>query len=195
MAITLAGKLSIKAINGSRGTFSVGDLVTEIGNFRVKDALLDEFDPGSYQGQFVIGSIYPASYTWRGKVSIEVRAKIIEMFLDGFEHEQTHTPLPSDELDPIDEEIEAKPQQHPEKSVPIQTAKAQGAPETVGCAKAPQQFEKQPIFNAELQAIIDDGGPVKLDPTVDRALFRQQRDVLKAMGFRFDASAQHWIKS
>ena len=35
-------------------------------------------------------------------------------------------------------------------------------------------------------------GTVKLDPTVERDVFRRQRDALKQLGYRFDAKGQIW---
>ena len=61
------GTLTVKKIHGAKGAFSVGDLVTEVGTFKIKDALLDQFEEGRYQGTFAISSIYLSSYIWRGK--------------------------------------------------------------------------------------------------------------------------------
>ena len=72
MPISLPGKLRIKRINGSNGSFCVGDLETEIGEFRVKDAVLDQFDEGVYTGQFWIQQIFPWSYSSYGRMVIEV---------------------------------------------------------------------------------------------------------------------------
>jgi hypothetical protein len=44
------GTLTVKKIHGAKGAFSVGDLVTEVGTFKIKDALLDQFEEGRYQG-------------------------------------------------------------------------------------------------------------------------------------------------
>jgi hypothetical protein len=48
------------------------------------------------------------------------------------------------------------------------------------------------LFDAETHGLIEAGKAVKLDPTVDRGLFRAQRDALKGHGYRFDASTQMW---
>ena len=36
---------------------------------------------------------------------------------------------------------------------------------------------------------------LKLDPTVDRNVFRKQRDRLKAIGYRFEPMGQQWIRN
>lgn len=197
MSVTLTGVLSIKSVQGSRGAFSVGDLSTEVGNFRIKDALLDEFEAGQYHGRFVIGHIYPSSYTWRGKVSVEIRAKLLEVLLD-----EAPAPMPAastanfeHEPDPIDEAPQAPSSEATAKqtSTVDATTLPAVAPE-FGSDEVPAG-DSDGLFDDALQAIIDAGGPVKLDPTINREVFRKQRDALKASGFRFDAAAQHWIKA
>ena len=83
MSISLPGTLRIKRINGSHGPFCVGDLETEIGEFRVKDAVLDQFDEGTYAGQFWIAQIFPWSYTAYGRMVIEIRAKLADLQIEG----------------------------------------------------------------------------------------------------------------
>lgn len=193
MSITLEGRLTVKSILGSRGTFCVGDLVTEVGNFRIKDALIDEFDPGTYRGKFIIGSIYPFSYTWRGRVSIEVRAKLLEIFLDDEDKSDPATDLVSTapepvEVDPIDEiTVVHTPVVSPRSDENAESSKA--------VSTEPLKGKDNELFDAELLALIEAGGPVKLDPTVDRQQFRQQRDALKSAGFKFVSSAQHWVRN
>lgn len=201
MSITLTGVLSIKSISGNRGAFSVGDLSTEVGNFRIKDAFLDEFEPGQYKGRFVVSSIYPYSYVWRGKVSVEIRAKLLEILLDeeaevasGSETSVPESHGVDAEPDPIDE-----PAPVPAPAAVPKPAAARPARNVIPTTSAERtetpSSDTPSIFQQEIQEAVDAGGPVKLDPTVDRLVFRQQRDALKALGFRFDAAAQHWIKA
>ena len=76
--VAVKGTLIVKWIAGRNGEFAVGDLRTPIGEFRVKDALLDQFDEGEYQGIFWISQIYAKSYEYRGRITIETRASIAE---------------------------------------------------------------------------------------------------------------------
>lgn len=49
------------------------------------------------------------------------------------------------------------------------------------------------VFGAELTELIKARQPVKLDPSVDRALFRSQRDWLgKRLNYSFRAASQTW---
>lgn len=46
--LKLTGHLTIRTIDGRNGPFNVGRLLTEIGEFAVKEALLDQYEPGRY---------------------------------------------------------------------------------------------------------------------------------------------------
>jgi hypothetical protein len=196
MSIIIHGVLSVKSIQGRNGAFSVGDLRTEIGEFRIKDALLDEYEQGQYTGRFVINSIFPHSYVHQGRVSIEVRAKLQEILLD---EADVSAPLPVEvpERDPLDEDS-SKPVAAPspplavlESTVTSGDLAESAKPSTAGSADSPSLS----IFDDEVQALIDAGvDMVKLDPTVDRNLFRRQRDALKALGYTFNPAAQSWTK-
>jgi hypothetical protein len=51
------------------------------------------------------------------------------------------------------------------------------------------------LFGDEIAAAIAAGEPVKLDPSVDRAVFREQRTVLRQeFDYDFKASSQTWYK-
>lgn len=73
--IKLSGSVHIRSIDGRNGSFNVGRLTTEIGEFAVKRGI-EEFDPGAYSGEFTISRIYPASYVIGGRSIVEVRADI-----------------------------------------------------------------------------------------------------------------------
>lgn len=183
----LNGTLSIKRIHGAKGAFSVGDLVTEVGTFKVKDALLDQFEEGRYQGVFTISSIYLSSYIWRGKAMTDIRANLVDIQLDeAMESTPDAVPLP-EEPDPIEEEV-TRPQALPAAEATVVVVNPAG--HQVDVDPALEAMVK--LFGAELGLKAWKGEEVKLDPTVDRGLFREQRDRLKELGYRFDAKTQSW---
>lgn len=177
MSIQIQGTLSIKAVNGRSGSFCVGDLITDIGTFKVKDAILDQYSAGEYDGTFVIDEIYPSSYTWRGKVWVEVRAKLSAIHVD-------NQPEETPDVEALPEAVEPDPAD--EATIPMPAPQ----PAAVEHQEAPDA--EHSLFDTETQYLIEAGKPVKLDPTVDRGLFRAQRDALKGHGYRFDASKQMW---
>ncbi len=61
--ITIPGQLAIKTIHGRNGDFNVGRLATSIGEFVVKNAELDQYREGKYDGDFVIVEIRPPRTT------------------------------------------------------------------------------------------------------------------------------------
>ena len=56
-AIRVRGSLVVERKSGRRGNFNVGELTTAIGIFDVKDTVIEQFEPGSYTGDFLIRSI------------------------------------------------------------------------------------------------------------------------------------------
>lgn len=182
--ITLQGTLRVRSINGRNGRFNVADLSTEIGDFKVKDAFLDQFEEGAYDGAFQIGRIYAASYTNGGRITIETRAHVLGVRL--LNDQVGQLPTETVEPDPIEEV-----QQSPE---PPEVAAQADAVETIDPAPMTVELEEEDPDKLLFGHIFPLGGTVMLDPTVDRARFRQQRDRLKGLGYRFNPLNQNWVK-
>lgn len=126
--IKLSGSVHIRSIDGRNGSFNVGRLTTEIGEFAVKRGI-EEFDPGAYSGEFTISRIYPASYVIGGRSIVEVRADIeaialvdVDTTIDEQEsiaavepEPEVETDLPGEdaelfgELWPLDEKVKLDP--------------------------------------------------------------------------------------
>lgn len=197
MPISIPGKLRIKRINGSNGPFCVGDLTTEIGDFRVKDTILDQFDEGDYAGQFWIQQIYPWSYSAYGRTVIEIRAKLADMQIAGQQRVGT-IPHEPQEPDPAKEAPPAPPVAQPEPPAQ-QEGGLVDADQPSDCdAESTPDRDDDPdrtLFGDELYAVVAERQPVKLDPTIDRIQFRLQRDRLKALGYSFQAALQSWQPS
>ncbi|TCG08594.1 hypothetical protein BZM27_11010 [Paraburkholderia steynii] len=186
--ISLSGTLDVRTIKGSNGPFQVGELTTSVGEFKVKDKVLEQFEPGAYTGTFLIDKIYPHSYVWYGKVTVEIRARLADVQLDNDEpFSETGREPASTEPDPVDEE-----------RTPTAAAVAAHADETAAAAQTgvdSGELYLPDLFGTDLADAIVAGEPVKLDPTVDRGVFRQQRDQLRAFGYAFQASSQTWLKA
>lgn len=209
MSISLPGKLRVKRISGANGPFCVGDLETEIGDFRVKDAILDQFDEGLYEGQFWISQIFPWSYTAYGRMVIEIRAKLADLQIDG--HTRAGAERDSVEPDPAKEtpvepaSPSVAPPAAPVTPSPSAPAEAeqgtptQPAPLVTSTASTPPSVADNDadvaLFGDELFGAVAERQPVKLDPTIDRIRFRLQRDRLKALGYAFHAGSQSWMFS
>ena len=98
----LSGVLTIKSIQGRNGPFNVGTLMTELGDFSVKDAILEPYEEGKYEGDFGVPRIYPSSYFSNGRMVVEVRAKLETISLQSIDHNMG-SPCLEDEPDPMDE--------------------------------------------------------------------------------------------
>ena len=195
--ITIPGQLAIKTIHGRNGDFNVGRLATSIGEFVVKNAELDQYTEGKYEGDFVIAEIRPSTYSANGRMVIEIRALLGGMTLsniDALSRDEARRLSPH-EVDPIDEETQAP------------------APDTTkATAKSKSRSLRDPLVDttpfgsepaaAASEASADDaalfgalwplGDVVKLDATVDRRVLRQQRDRLGVLGYEFAPLSQDW---
>lgn len=196
--ITVPGQLAIKTIHGRNGDFNVGRLATSIGEFVVKNAELDQYAEGKYEGDFVIAEIRPSTYNANGRMVIEIRAVLGGMTLsniDALSRDDARRLSPQ-EVDPIDEEAQA-----PAPAAPKVKPKAkQRSPRDPLVDTSP--FGSDPAESATASAEADDaalfgtlwplGDVVKLDATVDRRVLRQQRDRLGALGYEFAPLSQDW---
>lgn len=193
------GTLIVEQIRGRHGPFCVGLLQTSIGQFKVKDKELDQFEPGNYRGQFLVEEIFTKAVPWRGGTFTELLARIAEGgFLIDEEQQTGEDDLPDTkgiqaEPDPADDDDQQTPVIAEPK--PIHTALAaqpQQAQATKSAAFTTEDDLK--LFGIELHALFAQrAARISLDPTVDRVQFRSQRERLKAVGYQFDAKSQEWV--
>lgn len=185
MSIRVRGSITVQRKTSARGAFNVGDLSTEIGEFEVKDHLIEEFEPGKYAGEFIIKRDYD-SFSWRGRVFVKNRATLDAIFIDDAA-EGSPTPM-SPPSNPI-------PSTRP---VHLPGRTRQGL---VRYRASSQRRRSRPrtIPTCALRRRAAHAGPRwrsrQLDPTVDRERFRLQRDRLKEIGYQFDARAQSWRRT
>ena len=66
MSINIPGTLTVQIIQGRRGPFKTAKLATSIGTFDVKNPVLKQFEPGEYQGNFIIEQLKVKAYEWGG---------------------------------------------------------------------------------------------------------------------------------
>ena len=208
--ITIPGQLAIKTIHGRNGDFNVGRLQTSIGAFKVKDAELDQYGEGKYEGEFIIANIFSTSYAIPGGMIIETRAQLGGMTLSGINRlskDEAHQLSPQ-EVDPIEEErvvaqpVTAAPTTPPlaeEPSSPSKNPLADDTPFPIKPVKSAKTAHQDPAAAAAASddaALFGDLWPLsevfKLDTTVDRRRLRQQRDRLYALGYEFEELRQEW---
>ncbi|MGL6077192.1 DUF3275 family protein [Methyloversatilis discipulorum] len=197
--ITLPGQLAIKTIHGRNGDFNVGRLATSIGEFVIKNAELDQYREGKYEGDFVITEIRPSTYNTSGRMVIEIRAHLGGMTLsniDPLSRDEANRLSPQ-EVDPIDEEAQAPV---PSTSAPVEAKAAMSGDPLVDTrpfgVDVPVKPSSKPVAQDDdatlFGALWPLGEIVKLDATVDRRLLRQQRDRLGALGYEFAPLSQDW---
>jgi hypothetical protein len=200
--ITLQGTLTVRTINGRNGPFNVGRLLTEIGEFAVKDPELDQYEEGRYEGTFGINLIYPTSYVAGGRMVMEVRARIGLWSLDDIDdlkpedQEPIVEPDPLEETPPVGATSASDDARQPEADTDARTEHTaepiEVEPQTTTADTPPEADQSLAALFGELWPL---GKEVKLDPTVDRSQFRQQRDHLKAAGYQFRPLDQLWVQA
>ena len=169
------GILTIREINGRNGPFKVGTLNLSIGEFAVKDSLLDQFDPGTYEGEFQLERIFQGHYIAGGRSVTEIRIQLADMIL-------------VDIVAVAPDPVEAEPD-------PIDTEKAEPV---TGKSKPDTEIEihiDNDDDNILFGLLMPLGASVKLDPSVDRKVLRAQTIRLKEIGYAFDAKSQIWKKA
>lgn len=178
------GVLYVKWIEGRNGSFAVGELKTALGDFKIKDSFLDQFEEGFYSGRFWISTIYPASWSASGRITIEVRATVVDVQIAEESKEKSKPATAATDPDPIDE-------------TPPPQAPAAPSASTCPAPKAPTArdatCEDRELFGIDLFDLVDRRMVLKLDTTVDRVLLRRQRDRLHALGYEFFSKTQEWL--
>lgn len=201
--LTLSGTLAIRAIKGNRGDFNVGRLLTEIGEFAVKDPLIEEYEEGRYDGEFGITGIFPSTYFAGGRTVVEIRARLGSIALKGIEQLTEEDTLPVAEPDPIAEQAPAlvvveTPLEVAALEQPVMDAGSEfppdDAPIPVMSLDEERAYRNDKAFRELFGTLWPLQEKVKLDPTVDRQNFRAQRDALKELGFKFQPLGQLWVK-
>lgn len=192
--ISISGQLAIKTIHGRNGDFNVGRLATSIGEFVIKNAELDQYAEGKYDGDFVITEIRPSTYTTSGRMVIEIRAHLGGMTLSAIDalSRDEASRLSPQEVDPIDEEASSTDKTPPSvKSVTASNPLVDTTPfgaDTPALAKSAPAHDDATLFGTLWPL----GDVVKLDATVDRRVLRQQRDRLGALRYEFAPLSQDW---
>ncbi len=204
--ILVAGQLTLRTIRGRNGPFTVGRLTTHLGVFEVKDAELEQYPEGKYDGEFVIKYIYPRAYPTGGGMRFEIRANLDGMTLSGLDElsRDDAKSFAAQEVDPLDEELGTQPVATPataptSKATPVQ-------------ASADPLIDTTPFgVDTPSAAIAAEGGPdsddaalfgllwpleesIKLDSTIDRRTLRTQIARLGELGYALDFKTQEWSR-
>lgn len=208
--IKIPGHLAIRTIQGRNGAFNVGRLSTSIGEFVIKDAVLEQHVEGKYRGEFVITEIRASSYSTGGRLVIEIRARLDSMVLEDLDTLTAYdnAQIDAQSPDPLDEEqpvAAPPPKARPQSSRPARPASAPVAPADdnapFGMPASPTstQLTPEPDVDEADQELFGTvwplGDTVRLDSTVDRQRLRQQCQRLGQLGYAMDFKSQAWNRA
>nr|WP_235675763.1 DUF3275 family protein [Aliivibrio fischeri] len=178
--VQITGSLAIKTVTGRFGDFNVATLDCELGRFAIRDAMLDEYNEGTYQGTFGIKRIFSGSYQTQHRFIIETRAELSGIWLN--DYQEGKVPEESLESDPLAEERQAQA-----------VSSAQRQPLELPVDDMSELFGELWPLGAQI------GDIVKLNPEVGRELMGRQLAYLKRLigderVWRFEPKAQHWTR-
>lgn len=178
MSINIAGSLQVIVRSGRNGDFTVGELSTEIGKFRIKNPVLDEFEAGSYEGVFLITRIFNiTNVTTTGQVWVSLCADLDWEALKIMNQSEQVESETLETVAMIEEVVETQPE-------PVAQQETTHDDDLISDPDA-------------LQALLDaNADEIKLDSTLtDRDLFRKLRETIKATeNYRFMANGQKWVR-
>lgn len=200
-SIIVPGQLTLRTIHGRNGPFNVGRLVTSVGKFAVKDAELEQYPEGKYDGEFVIRYIDAKAYPTCDGMRFEIRASLDGMTLSGIDKlsKAEARAFATQEIDPLDEELATHPvtpAATPEPELvrastdPLIDTRPFGvdAPATTVAAPSAPDSDDAALFG--LLWPLDES--VKLDSTIDRRTLRLQIARLGVLGYALDFKSQQW---
>ena len=173
--ITIPCTLSVKNISGRYGEFNVATIQSPLGQFSSSDDVLETIDEGIYENAIVEISFFELrNYpTKSGKLITEINADLISVSFD------------NDTIDEVDDDFDV--------DIPIKTHSPVIAPAVSKTEQCDDNFQSSEsltdIFPTELLPL---GNEVKLDPTIKRALLKQQTAYLKAHAYCFIPTEQVW---
>lgn len=192
--ISITGQLAIRTISGRLGLFNVGRLSTSIGEFTIKDALLDQYQEGKYRGDFAIKQIRPSYYSHGGRLVVEIRAELEGMTLEdvtGLSREDEEH-LPTNVPDPLEEDGPPRRTSSTPARQPQTDALASDEPFGMSPPAPPSTND----IDAELFGTVWPlSETVRLDTTVDRQRLRAQCTRLDQLGFTMDFKTQTWTRA
>lgn len=205
--ISIPGYLAIRTISGRNGLFNVGRLTTSIGEFVIKDALLDQYTEGKYEGTFAICQIRPSYYTHGGRLVVEIRAELEGMSLDDVSDLSTEDAeqMASTVPDPLEEERSQTThagspatKRRDLTPTPHKTPVCEEDQPFGMDAPAPQPNTSQSSSSADAElfsTVWPLGDEVRLDTTVERQRLRQQCNRLNELGYELNFKTQTWHTS
>ena len=195
--ILLDGTITNKIINGVNGDFSVGTFQTEIGKFKIRSALLDQYEEGEYSVRVAVNKFDLNSYQSKrnGIIITEIEAHVDTLeLIDG-----DIKPVHQDSIEPdasLENELSAmktvKADTDSKKSVKPASGKI-----VLSNKKVKRKAEPEIADKAELEKLFGHlwplGNEVKLDTTLPRPMIIKQKSYLSGC-YDFNAKTQIWVK-
>ncbi len=193
--ITLEGNITNKLVTGTSGEFSVGTFATNIGLFKIKDKLLDEYAEGEYKARAVVRELRINSYPARrsGITINEILADVESIEILDFDIKPVTDPVVEPDAS-IEEAANEKVDDQPAPAV-VKQAKPKMVLRRKQAMSTPT--EESDSSDADLAKSFGPIWPLpdsfKLDKTLPRTTIIQQANYLKP-NYEVDPRTQIWTK-
>ncbi|HFD87818.1 MAG TPA: DUF3275 family protein [Gammaproteobacteria bacterium] len=207
MSIILEGNITNKVIKGANGDFSVGSFNCNLGKFKIKDPLLDQFDEGEYRVRVVVQHLDIKSYpsARNGIIITEIVADIDAIDVIDAEIK----PIEDQPIEP-DASVTEPAEQPVEPPAPV-TAKKETVGKKPTATPKPEPAKAPPPEPRKAKPSSKDGegagdaaelfghlwplgDQVRLDSSLPRPVIIRQKQYLVKAGYKFDARSQTWSK-
>lgn len=198
MSVIVSGVLKITARNGRNGVFNVGELKTDLATFKIKQAVLEQYEEGEYHGEFMIAQIFQSAFIYNGRSFTDLCANLV-----GLDILAANLAAPKP-LDPIDAQedtaiygsIAQEPINEP-PVLPMVHRQDSTVYHETDEATPHQALDEIPVVSSmdALKALIaKQTTEIRLDTTLDRSLLTQMPPLLRQRGYCFNAQTQLWTQ-
>ena len=200
--IILEGQISNQVIKGANGNFSVGNFDTEIGKFKIKSQLLDQFEEGDYQVRVSVTKLGLNTYVVNrtGITITEIIASInaidvIEADIKPVTAEPTEPDASIDEQADKTARIE-KVMDKPTSNKSSQTVEKGKTDPSNKKVQSSSNVKFEELDPPELFGFLWPlGNTVKLDTSLTRPQIIRQKEYLYSQGYSFELKTQIWSRS
>lgn len=192
--ILIRGTLNITQLVGRNGIFNATELTTKIGKFKIRHSSLEQFEPGSYHGEFELMEIYQRSGFSNGTVWVNQCAALNWDLLAELILEENDQDLPGQHM--------SVPMNECEDEQAVDVIQIAENIEVVGQSTLSldgleyEDFGEELVINEQqVKLMIQRNSPlIKIDASIsDRLLIASMRTLLKEAGYKFEIKTQSWI--
>lgn len=187
--VSFEGNLKVTYVNGRFGSFPVGTLFTDVGNFTVRDAWLETLTEGEYSGIFNVSKLSLYSYQAFGELRTSIKATIETYHLDDYSDDSNS--FEEEMPDPIESELAKEELKNFSRDNTFRQDE-----ENLSTNNQIDDKTIEASVNLLLSHFSGDkwelGDDYRIDSTLSRADIIQCKQALQLLGYHFEPKLQLW---